>query len=392
MNEPVRTLFITHAAAMGGAERSLLEILTHADRARITPALCTLAPGPLADAARAARVPVHVLHAPPHVIGMKRDTLGPSPAALATGLRLAAASQPVIRDIARLARRERAHVIYTNSAKAHVLGGAAGRLARIPVIWHMRDAFSKKATRSFFQLTARALARTVIGNSSFTAAPFRAHPDCRAVLNGLPTDTVRAARATPDVRAEFGLQPGHLVAGTAGRLDHWKGIPTFLDAAATVARNMPQARFLVVGDTLYHHAEFRTALEKRAAQPDLRGRVTFTGFREDVYDLIAAMDVYVHPSDLPEPFGRGIVEAMLLQRPVIASRHGGPLEIVRPGHTGLLFDPGNPADLAQAMESLFRDPARCAAMGDAGRTHALENFSMERMLAQLTEIIQQTAE
>lgn len=390
MKKPVRTLFLTHAADLGGAERSLLEILERMDRSLVAPSLCSLSQGPLLDAARGAGVPVHALPAPESVTGMKRGALGLSPDAALKSLRLAAESLPVVRGIARAARADRAQVIYTNSAKAHILGGLAGRAAGLPVIWHMRDFFEQPTARTLFQTAARVLARAVICNSEFTAHPFRAHPGCRAVLNGLPADNVRALRPAAEVRAALGIASHAPVAGTAGRLDHWKGIPTFLDAAALAARQVPDARFIVAGGALYHRPEYKASLELRAAAPDLQGLVTFTGFRADVYDIIAAMDIYVHPSDRPEPFGRGIVEAMLLDKPVIASRHGGPLEIVSHNETGLLFEPENAGDLARAMVSLFRDATTRASMGRAGRARALDHFTIERMLPQLIQIIEET--
>jgi len=385
--KPVRTLFVTHAAEFGGAERSLLEILQHLDRARVHPMLCSLAQGPLVDAARSAGVAAHVIPAPPDVLEATRGDLGLNPARAVQGVRRALAAQPVVRALARLAGQEHAALIYTNSAKAHILGGLAGHRAHIPALWHVRDYHAAKPARAFITTLARSLARTVICNSWFTAAPFRNHPDCRVVYNGLDPDAVRATGDPAALRRAFTLPDNALIAGTAGRLDPLKDIPTIIRAAARIAPEIPHAWFLIAGGALYYRASYLDELRGMARAAGVQDRVIFTGHRSDIYDLIALLHVYVQASREPESFGRSIVEAMLLEKPVAAAEHGGPLEIIEPGRTGVFFPPGDDKALARELSSLFSDPGRRAAMGAAGRARALERFTLDRVLRDVTDIL-----
>ena len=114
-------------------------------------------------------------------------------------------------------------------------------------------------------------------------------------------------------------------------------------------------------------AEYAERIHERIARPDLAGHVVLTGARHDVPACLDAMDVVIHASVVAEPFGRVLIEAMAIGRPVIAPREGGPLLIVVDGETGLLVPPRDAGALADALLALLADPARRAAMGRAGR-------------------------
>ena len=152
------------------------------------------------------------------------------------------------------------------------------------------------------------------------------------------------------VRRELGLPDEAFVAVHVGRLVPWKGQREFLEAARVVATACPEAHFLVVGDVAFDGSAYRDALRRLVRRLGLEDRVVFTGWRRDVPVVLAAADVLVHSSVLPEPFGLVIVEAMAMERPVVASRLGGPGEIVRDGHEGVLVDPRYPEEIAEALD------------------------------------------
>ncbi|MBI2407055.1 MAG: glycosyltransferase [Gemmatimonadetes bacterium] len=225
-------------------------------------------------------------------------------------------------------------------------------------------------------------AARVIANSQATADAFvRAGGRARIVRvvhNGIaaePFDAVRDADAQA-LRAQYAPAPSYVMA-VFGRLHAWKGPQVALRALSALPAD---CQLWVVGAPLFGEHAFEAELRSRAEQLGVASRVQFLGFRDDVPTLMRAADVVVHASTLPEPFGRVIVEGMLARRPVIAADAGGVREIVTDGVTGVLVPPDDSAALAQAVASLRADPARAAAIANAGADHARRAFTVDGMV------------
>jgi glycosyltransferase involved in cell wall biosynthesis len=177
------------------------------------------------------------------------------------------------------------------------------------------------------------------------------------------------------VRREFGIPEDAPVVGIVGHVQEWKGQLLVAEAVARARREIPALRCLVVGGVHKFGAAYGDRLQARIAEPDLAGHVVLTGARRDVAACLDAMDVAIHASNR-EPFGRVLLEAMAVGRPVIAPREGGPVEIVADGETGLLVPPRDPEALARAIVGLLGDAARCAAMGRAARARVSTVFDI----------------
>ena len=377
---PWRVLYVDHTAKLAGGEIALLNLLGALPPGRVEPSVVLLEDGPLVGRLRGAGVPVEVLAGSDRLLSVRRGDVGPG-AALRLG-RLA------IGTVARLAGRVRAggyDAVHTNSLKADVLGGLAARAAGVPCVWHLHDRIADdylpRRTVRAFRLACRWVPAGVVANSEATRRTLRLPPGkpCCVVYPGVPAGEVGRARATP-----AGTGGGPRV-GLVGRIAAWKGQDVFLRAAARVRATHPSARFLVVGGPLFGEDDLDAALRRRAAEPDLAGAVEFTGFRDDVADLIAGLDVVVHASTVPEPFGQVVVEAMAAGRPVVAAGAGGVLETVADGETGLLVPPGDDAALAAAVASLLDDPDRRRRMGEAGVRRVRGHFTVERSAATLCD-------
>jgi glycosyltransferase involved in cell wall biosynthesis len=143
--------------------------------------------------------------------------------------------------------------------------------------------------------------------------------------------------------------------GIVGRLAPWKGQHVFLRAFASAFPDGPE-RAIVVGGALFGEDGYARELQDLAAFLGIAERVEFRGFRPDVWDELSRLDVLVHASVTPEPFGQVILEGMAAGVPVIAARAGGPAEILDDDLTGVLYKPNDPVELAGAMRRL-RDPA-----------------------------------
>jgi glycosyltransferase involved in cell wall biosynthesis len=184
---------------------------------------------------------------------------------------------------------------------------------------------------------------------------------------GIDLERFAAARAAP--AGEVSL------VGTVGRLAPQKDQQTLLEAAALV----PEARFVLVGD-----GELRLELERRAAELEIADRVTFTGAREDVPELLASFDVFAHPS-LFEGFCLAVLEAQAAGVPVVATPVGGIPETVVDGETGLLVPTRDPAALAAAIRRLLEDREFAQRLADAARLSA-RRYSTERMVEETLKV------
>lgn len=200
------------------------------------------------------------------------------------------------------------------------------------------------------------------------------------VLNGVGEPRADPSTSREQKRAQWKAGPDDFLIACVARLEEEKSIGTLLEALALLRQSVPRARCVVVGE-----GSQRQVLEALAARLNLGEALQMPGFIPGAADLMAASDACVLPS-VAEPFGLSIVEAMALSRPVVATRAGGPLEIVRPGKTGLLVAPLSAREMASALEELFLDPARAGAMGRHGREVYEQHFTVERMAREVREV------
>ena len=215
----------------------------------------------------------------------------------------------------------------------------------------------------------------------------------RAVHNGLelsnwPAEPVDAT----GVRAEFDVASDAPLLVTASRLFHWKGQHLILQALPAVKRRFPDVKLLIVGndDSRAHPGDWTYSAELRrlVEELDLERNVVFTGWRTDVVRLMSAADLYVMPS-FEEPFGMVYIEAMALQRPVVALDNGGAKEIVDHGGSGLLSPPGDVDSLADNISQLIADPELRRLMGKRGRARVIERFTSANMTEAVAAIYEE---
>lgn len=203
----------------------------------------------------------------------------------------------------------------------------------------------------------------------------------RTVYYGIETDRMLAeAEASPFDRAAHGLSDDDFLIATVGRLVPVKGHPTLFQALQGVMNEHPEAKLLVIGDGL-----LRPDLEARVRELGIADNVLFLGFRKDVPGILRACDLACYPTH-GEGFGLGVVEALLQQTPVIASKVMAIPELVYHEQTGLLVPPRDYAALREAILKLIEDPALRQDMAVRGRQMVLENFTVD-VMADRTERI-----
>lgn len=360
-----RILAISHDAYLYGAQRSLLDVVAGLAQAGHEVEVCVPATGALVPLLRELRIPVHVV---PFLRWIR-------PAAQSGAwdwLRLVVGFPAAVWRATRLLRRGRYNVVYTNTVTV-VDFAVAAKLARVPHVWHLRESavdhpqLRSPVSNRRVAAVARALSRRVIYNSNYLLAcygPSVAGKDV-VVYNGLPVPP--APVGTPE------RLDGRMVVLTAGFMDRGKGLDILLDALALLPPDLRDRTVLrVAGDIEggYMAREIAPRLQHLGATVELLGWVA------DLRSVLAGVDLLVSCSR-HEPFGRTLVEAMMLGLPVLATRSGGPEEIVVDRVTGLLVPPGDPHALSKALSCMLQEPELRAACGRAGRVRAQAQFSLE---------------
>ncbi|HEY5997798.1 MAG TPA: glycosyltransferase family 4 protein [bacterium] len=209
------------------------------------------------------------------------------------------------------------------------------------------------------------------------------------VYNGLDvhvSSLKHADTSSAEVRRSLGVSEGRVVLGMVGNILRWKGQAVVLRALRTIVRNHPDVVCVFVGDVPRGEEEYKRELEEYVLAHGLQDHVVFAGYRKDVADVLQTVSVLVHASISPEPFGRVILEGMAAGKPVVGTDAGGAAEIIVNGQTGLLVPMDDAPALAEALDSLLRDPARAIEMGRRGRRRVIEDFSAARMVGETERV------
>ena len=240
-------------------------------------------------------------------------------------------------------------LIHTNSLKSALYGGAAGRLAGVPVLWHVRDRIADdylpSAAVRLVRLASRWLPSAVVTNSFNTLSTLPPGIRASVLYNPVVPDIA------PDPAPPRGSVDRPLRVGVLGRLAEWKGQHVFLEAFAKAFPDSDEQAWLI-GSAMFGEAEYETRLRDLARSLGIADRVVWRGFRDDVAAELEQLDVLVHCSITPEPFGQVVVEGMAAGLPVVAARAGGPLEIITHEYDGLLVEPGDAGALADTLRLL----------------------------------------
>lgn len=361
---PLRVLFVITSMPVGGAETLLVELIRRLDRSRYAPELCCLKyPGPLGEML-AAEVPTH------------------------TGLLAHKYDFGVLARLIRLVRNRRIDAVVTVGTGGDKMfwGRLAARLAGVPVIC---SALHSTGLPDHVELPNRLLA-PITDAFIAVAEPhgryLAEHEGCpagkvRVIPNGV--DVARFHPRWPDrrLRDELDIPPDAQIVGIVAALRPEKNHELFLHSAAGIRRELPDTRFLVVGD-----GPRRQSLEALAGELALTHCVHFLGTRGDIPQLLAQVDVVLLTSKM-EANPVSILEAMACEKPVVATRVGSVPETVLDGQTGFLVDPEDDREIATRTVELLRDRQRAAAMGRRGREHVLAHASIEQMVQGYQDLI-----
>jgi glycosyltransferase involved in cell wall biosynthesis len=286
--------------------------------------------------------------------------------------------------IARWLRQNQIQILNTHSSADGWQVGLAGRLARLPLILRTRHIDVDYPNRWLSRQAYTTLADHVLVTSGKIKAHFQEIfrlPDDRISVVPTGVDLNLFSPEASKASLPFKNSPGLRVIGMVSVLRSWKGHSTFLEAARRLLDEGFAARFVIVGEGPVH-----ARIKEQIAELNLGDIVTLTGHREDVPEILRALDALVIPSTKHEGIPQIGLQALAVKTPVIGSDAGGIPEIIRHGEAGRIFAAGNANALAAAIRETLRETEATKKMTDTGHKWVETGHSLEKMLSDLESI------
>lgn len=364
-----KIIYTINRMDVGGSQTHLLQVFRLLDRDRFDPVLyCLSGEGSLLGAVREAGVRI--------VDGRVRGGFV-SPAVIPATLRLA-----------RMFRREKPDIVHNYLLRANAVGSVAARLAGVPIVlaskrgchemrgWELRGARLGNSLSDCVTTNAEAVRDFVEQDESCPRAKMVVIP------SGIDTDRFRPLPPS-DFKARLGLRSDSPVVGIVTRMRVRKGVEEFLAAMIRVRREFPGAQAVIVGEV-----ELDDELDRLVVEGGLVGDLHLLGRRSDMPEVLSAFDLFVLCSH-DEGMSNAILEAMAMEKPVVATDVGGTGEVVDDGRSGLLVPPKVVEPLAAAIVELMSDADRMGEMGRLGRRIVVEKFSARSMVKQMEALYEQ---
>lgn len=381
---------------VGGSHFCLLDTVRHLDRERFDPLVVFYQENSLLDEFRRL-CPVFVLPVPAYVD--ITSTLPPAlgwfravPRFVQKGINLFRCTFPSLMGKLQLLRAHRVDLVHLNNAANRGYDWVlACRMVGVKCITHNRGRNRLSGQDRFFARRFDA----VVSIAGFLADDLLRQGAVRSersivIHDGIdPDDIVSRVRRSPsDVRSEFGVAPDDPLIGIVGNIKEWKGQVVVIRAVHLLKEKYPALQCFIIGEASVIRTddrEYLHSIESFVAGSGLVETVHFLGFRYDVLDIVNSLDILVHASISPEPFGRVILEGMVLEKPVIATNFGGPLEIIEDRRTGFLVPPGDESALAGAIDVLLGDAPMRERIAQAGKRRA-ERFHIKRYMEDVHDL------
>ena len=398
-NSQTNVLFINHSVRDGGPGRSLFYILKYIDRDKVNPFVLVPKHDIFSESLESEGIFENVIvdtRFPENIqkSAIMADTKRAAGLVkvfsiiinIVNMLRLLFGSPKIIRD-------NGIDIIYCNGTLAKIVGTLIGRKNKKPVIWHVRNIQQTRFMKFLMEtLSGFGCVRKIICVSQATAKQFkRAGKKVHVVYNGIDPGDFDRDSVRGSLREEFSLSPDAVLVGNTGRLVPRKGYMEFIDTVSQIVSRGDigeKVKFIIVGDTPWFFPKNHLReLEHYAERLGVRERFIFTGYRHDVRACLKDFDLFVIPSNYPDPFPRSVIEAMAFGLPVVGFSIGGIAESVEDGRTGFLCPPGDFQKFGESISTLARDKRLRDEMGQKARHRVMEMCSASERTADIQKII-----
>lgn len=286
--------------------------------------------------------------------------------------------------LARLVKREKIDLLYANANQSLPYALGAKLFTGKKIVWHVRDTVSNRLLAKILS----AFVHKIICISDFIAGQFPEMKNRKYVVyNGIDTALWSPSAKAGFLQKELGLPADTLLVAQAGQLLPWKNHHDFIRLTALIAPEFPNVHFLIIGADLFGNNEaYVNELKTLIEEHKLTARISFLGYRKNIKDCMNELDMLVHLA-LNEPFGRVLIEAMALEKPVVAYASGGVKEIVQDNRTGFLIPPENYTEAAAKVMMLLENEQLSRSLGLQGRKEAEARFSAKETAARMEEVL-----
>lgn len=361
-----KILYVNGSSNIGGAEVSLFNLVNKLDREHFAPVVAIPSGGQFFDKLKKTGIDIKIL------------SLGEF-----SRKKIFSFLFPTIK-LTNLIKKERIDLVHANSIYIAEQSYFAAKLAGVPCICHVRD-LAPVLGAGVLRLAAFKNTQKIIAISEAVKKDLveKLHvPENKIIriYNGVDTEEFSPDICPDKFRSEFNLGSKKLI-GMVGRFSPEKGQEIFLRAAEEVLKVYNDVKFVIVGDAKLGSEKFKTEMAALSAKLNLNDKVIFTGFRDDLPQILRSLDILVVPSRA-EPFGRVIIEAFACSIPVIATNSGAAAEIISK-KSGILVKPDNVLELKQAIVELLKNPEQSKLMGQQGRELVLERFSIIKHVSEI---------
>lgn len=280
-----------------------------------------------------------------------------------------------------LIKTKNINVVYTNTSVVFP-GGIAAKILRRKSIWHIREIIENKIENTIISAFVNFFSDTIITNSKATGAAISKNSKkLRVIYN--------AIESQPDISSsENKVFKQKIVVGMAGRINRWKGQRLFVDMAENVLKYQKDVEFVIAGDAYFGENYLEEDLKSYIISKNLGTSITLLGHVKDMNSFYESIDIFVLPSTQPEPFGLVILEAMERGIPVVATNHGGPVEIIDDREDGFLVDYKVANEMGEIVLKLVIDSDLRKKVGKKGKEKRRKIFSIENYVSNISNIIE----
>lgn len=384
----MRIVYLNHSGKVSGAEISLLTFFKGLKgRKEIEPILVCPIEGVLKERAPGMGFPIVNIES--FEAGFTRNPLS----FLGYGVRLLR----IARRFASIVKGSNADLIDANSVRAGLVASVSTFFHKIPILVHVRDCVPRNKIGILTRRIITRRASKIVANSSYVAHHFALDDSMfrkiDVVYNPLDLSSFDPKKVDGDqFKKMFKVNGSYPLLGVVGQISPWKGLADVIRAMSKVLSSFPEARLLVVGEPKFDTASARydnvayfKELKSLVEELNLRKEVIFTGERSDIPEVMKAIDLLILAS-WEEPFGRALIEAMAMEKPVISTNRGGSTEIVKDGVNGALISPKNPEMIAQTIIGLASKKKKSEEMGRRGRKEVERRFNTDTYIAKMLNI------
>ncbi len=382
---PLKTILYVHAnnTDIGGADYCLFKLAAALDRKKFRALVCLSRKTEILDLYEQEGIETRI-------IAMERIKKSFNPFYLG---RLALNFFPTVRTLRTIIRNENVDLVHGNDL-LDVYGPVAGMLENIPTTQYVRwilespTWLKRLITRIVYHINHRVM--TVSNGVAITmfAPDGIVLPKVVTSYDWMDMAAVGHKEKSSDIREEYQIPAKAPLVGCVGRLEAWKGQDVFIRSAAAVLKQIPDARFLVVGGTVDGRGResYGDRCKSLTRELGISSRIIFTGHRSDISAVMNSLDVFVHASVSPDPLPGVVMEAMASNTPVVGADAGGVPEEMENRVTGLLYPPGDADHMAANIIWMLEHPGEAAGMGRAGYQRVNDLFNKVNLCRHIEQI------